>query len=215
VAPLTWSAADELFQGPPVPGAAAAAGRPVPDDAVAPAPGAVPESVRAGRLAPTDEVGRVLAVAENRGLIWLGPRTTPDGRSIDHVALSPNGVWLVQVEPPPSGRVERRDVGDWFTSEPRLSVGDVDRTAVVGSCRDVEASVARALVASPLEAVPRYQVLCFDHVAPGWLERPFEFQGVWVTESRHLVEPMLATVHLQRDELSRLAGLLDRILDRR
>ena len=58
---------------------------------------------------------RVLLAAENRGLVWLGPRTTPDGQSIDHVALSPNGLWLVRVEAPPSGRVERRDLGDWFT----------------------------------------------------------------------------------------------------
>jgi hypothetical protein len=77
-----------------------------------------------------------------------------------------------------------------------------------------EASVARALVASPLESIPRYQVLCFDDLAPAWLERPFEFQGLWVTWSHHLVEPMLATVHLQRADVARLAGLLDRILGR-
>ena len=103
-----------------------------------------------------------------------------------------------------------------------------ERTLVAWPCRDeiypgprmaearaAHAEVARALLASPLEAIPRYQVLCFDDAPPGWLERPFEFQEVWVTWSRHLVEPMLATVHLQRADVSRLAGLLDRILDRR
>ena len=195
---MRWRAADDLFQGPPETTTVRADDHSTSLPAVETDLESVPGSVRAGRAAPTDEVGRVLLAAENRGLVWLGPRTTPDGQSIDHVALSPNGLWLVRVEAPPSGRVERRDLGDWFTPEPRLFVGGLDRTDVVGRCGAGEASVARALLASPLEAIPRYQVLCFDDAPPGWLERPFEFQEVWVTWSRHLVEPMLATVHLQR-----------------
>lgn len=227
VVPVGWSAADELFQGPPANGWLGDRSKPPPqpslpntepgqvqptDPTAAPAP--EPVGVRARRQDPVDLVGRVLTSAENRGLVWLGPRTTPEGRTVDHVVLSPNGLWLVRTEEPPAGRVERRDLGDWFTPDPRLYVGAVDRTALVADCGAGEASVARALVASPLEAVPRYQVVCFQDAAPAWFPRPFELHGVWITWSRHLVEPMLATVHLQRAEVARLADLLDRILER-
>lgn len=125
-----------------------------------------------GGLDLRDAIGRVLMAAENRGLVWLGPRTTPEGRTIDHVAVSPNGVWLVKTEPPATGRIERRDVGDWFTAEPRLYVGDQDRSDVAVVSAADEASVARALVASPLESLPIYRVLCFADVPPAWIERP-------------------------------------------
>lgn len=215
---VAWSASEELFQGPPVrvgEGSEAARAKPRIRDGVRTAePDPVPLTVRAGRAQPRDAIGRVLMAAENRGLVWLGPRTTPEGRTIDHVAVSPNGVWLVKTEPPATGRIERRDVGDWFTAEPRLYVGDQDRSDVAVVSAADEASVARALVASPLESLPIYRVLCFADVPPAWIERPFEFQGMWVTWSRHLIEPMLATVHIHRTEVSRLAGVLDRILTR-
>ena len=215
---VAWSASEELFQGPPVrvgDGSESPRAKPrIRDAARASEPDPVPLTVRAGRAQPSDAIGRVLMAAENRGLVWLGPRTTPEGRTVDHVALSPNGVWLVKTEPPATGRIERRDVGDWFTAEPRLYVGDQDRSEVAVTSAADEVSVARALVASPLESLPIYRVLCFADVPPAWIERPFEFQGMWVTWSRHLIEPMLATVHIQRAEVSRLASVLDRILTR-
>ena len=201
----------ELFQGPPVKKRSAERSRPRITDA--PDPALVPAEVLVGRPSPTDTVGRVLAAAENRGVVWLGPRITPEGVTVDHVALSPNGVWLVKVETA-DGRIERRDVGDWFTAEPRLSVNGRDRTEVVLQIHQTEHSVARAVVGSPIETLPIYQVICFEVVAPGWIDRPFEFDGVWVTWSHNLIEPMLATVHMQRPEIARMASILDRLLTR-
>ena len=60
--------------------------------------------------------------------------------------------------------------------------------------------------------IPRFKVLCFGDAPPGWLERPFPFDDVWVTWSRHLVEPMLSTVNYQQDDLAELAETLDKLL---
>lgn len=207
--PPGWSPADELFQGPPDKAPRirppAAEARPEPE------PSLVPESVRRSRPAPLDPIARALVAAENRGLVWFGPRRTTDGQRIDHLVLSANGVWLVTAAPAPEGPVERRDLGDWFTPQPRLFVAGVDHTGVATTCDSFQHSVTRTLVGTPAEGLPVYPVLCFEDLLPKWLEHPFDFGGVWVTWSRHLVEPMLSSVLFDRAEMGRLADLLDRL----
>lgn len=207
--PPAWSPSDEFFQGPPE---KAPRIRP-PAQEVRPQsePPLVPDSARHSRPAPLDPIARGLVAAENRGLVWFGPRRTPDGQRIDHVVLSANGVWLVTAAPAPDGPVERRDLGDWFTPQPRLFVSGVDRTAVAATCDGFQHSVTRMLVGTPAEGLPVYPVLCFEDLLPKWLEHPFDFGGVWVTWSRHLVEPMLSSVLFDRAEMARLADLLDRL----
>jgi hypothetical protein len=208
-APLSWKG--ELFQGPPVPVAAA---RP---RAEAPPPGAdvfaaALAELAVGRPEPVDRVGAVLRAAESRGLVWLPGRQTPGGFVVDHLAVSPNGIWVVGAEPSPSGRVDKRDIGDWFTPEPRLYVGDDDRTHAVRRLEQADEALGRVLRDTALGSVPRFKVLCFDDTLPGWLDRPFPFDEVWVTWSHHLVEPMLATVDHQPAEVADLARALDQVL---
>ncbi|MEO6628542.1 MAG: hypothetical protein ABIP03_08215 [Aquihabitans sp.] len=139
----------------------------------------------------------MLDAAGSRGLRTLHHRTVPGTDVvIDHLVVSPNGIWLVVAQPAPEGRVERRDIGDWFTPEPRLFVGDTDRTAIVVRTRAIDAAIGGALSGALLESVPRYRMICFTEALPGWMDRPFPFDDVWITWSRHLVEPMLATTHL-------------------
>jgi len=206
-APLAWKG--ELFQGPPAPATPR-------DDLEAPTPSprfdqTVAELSR-GRPAPTDRIGAVLAAAEERGLIWLPDRRTAGGFVADHLAVTPNGIWVVAAEPAPTGRVEKRDVGDWFTPEPRLYVGDDDHTHTVRRIGSIDDSIRRALRSTVLAEVPRYQVVCFVDAPPGWLDRPFPFDDIWVTWSHHLVEPMLSTITFQRDEVADMARVLADVL---
>lgn len=207
-APLSWKG--ELFQGPPLHNA-----EKVEENAPVPSPrfDEVSAAVAAQRPEAADRIGSVLESAEDRGLIWLPGRRTPGGFTVDHLAISPNGIWVVASEPEPAGRVEKRDVGDWFTPEPRLFVGEDDHTHVVRRLDSVDESLGRALRGTILADVPRYKVLCFVDLPPGWLDRPFPFDEVWVTWSHHLVEPMLSTVEYQRDELADMAEVLAATLE--
>lgn len=208
--PITWQG--EFFQGPPIdaPGRGVADDRPTGFKELE----AVVAKLAVGRPDPDDDVAKALSAAEGRGLVWLTSRRMQGRFDVDHVAVTPNGIWVVRTEPYPSGRVERRDVGDWFTPEPRLFVGDDDRTHVVRQVGNVDESIGRALAGSGAEKIPRYKVICFVDSPPGWLDRPFAFDEVWVTWSRHLVEPMLSSVQYRPEEVALLAEEVDALLPR-
>lgn len=208
-APLAWKG--DLFQGPPV----SAPTRPqtVEKPSVSLKFTAVLGTLARNRAEPNDRIGTALRAAEDRGLIWMPGRRTPGGFVVDHLTVTPNGIWVIAAEPSPSGRVEKRDVGDWFTPEPRLFVGDDDHTHAIRRIESVDDSVRRAVRGTIAADIPRYKVISFVDSPPGWLDRPFPFDDVWVTWSHHLVEPMLSTVTYQRDEVAEMAEVLDKVLD--
>ncbi len=92
--------------------------------------------------------------------------------------------------------LERRDLGDWFSADPRLFVADRERSDLVVAARLRAAAVASVLSAAPVENLRVHAVVCFGTVSAGWVGAPFSLDGVSVTWRRHLVEPMLTPVVL-------------------
>ena len=103
-----------------------------------------------------------LEAAADRGILCLHHRAVP-GTSyvIDHLVVAPNGLWVVTAAPEPSGRVEKRDLGDWFSSEPRLFVGGSDASRLHLRAQHTFDAVEAALADSVVDRVPRQGVLCF------------------------------------------------------
>ncbi len=65
-----------------------------------------------------ERVGRLLSKAVGLDGVVLHDRSIP-GRSsnIDHIAIVPSGVWVIDTKQY-TGRVQQRDLGGWFVSRP-------------------------------------------------------------------------------------------------
>jgi hypothetical protein len=160
-----------------------------------------------GRGAAGEErTGRWLdGVVGGRGIV-LHDRALPRRRSnIDHIAVVPSGVWVIDSKHY-RGRLERRDVGGWFVSHPRLFVAGRDMSRLLASARR-----QLAVVTGAVGAGTRVQVaLCFTGVAVAPFTRPFTLEGVLVTWPRALARTLAASGSLGSDERAALATRLAR-----
>lgn len=196
VAPLTGSA-------PPVAPPPAGAAAPAPSPPVAPAPTPVASPTLDPEMTlPLDRgdagegrVGQVLEAARIHGLEVLhGLRISPALAPLDHLVVSANGVWVVHAVAVLEGRLERRDVGDWFNADPRLYVADVDRSSLVALVRSQVEAVSNVVVQSSFSDIPIRGVLSFGSVQPAWVHEPFVIDGISVTWRSRMVEPLLDPV---------------------
>lgn len=158
---------------------------------------------------PVDDspVTAALEAARIHGLEVIH-RIDVGGGPIDHLVVAVNGVWAVTEERELTGLLAKRDLGDWFTADARLYVGEDDRTDLVASARDRAAAVRQLLSTTAYATVPVRPVVCFGDVAPGWVSDPFVVGAVSVTWRAHLVEPMLDPVLLDGDRRTDLVSLL-------
>lgn len=141
-------------------------------------------------------VGQTLEAARIQGLEVLhGVSVVPGApEPVDHLVVAVNGVWVVRAVPVLTGRLERRDLGDWFNADPRLFVADEDRSVLVAGVRaQVEATTA-LLADNSFADIPVRGVICFGSIQPGWVHEPFVLDGVSITWRSRLVEPMLDPV---------------------
>lgn len=150
-------------------------------------------------------LGRLL---EGRAVL-LHDRREPGRRAnIDHIAVAPSGVWVIDAKNY-RGRVERRDVGSWFRTDVRLYVGGRDRTRLVeGLERQIEA-VKRALAPGVFEV---HSALCFTDATWGVLGRPFQIQGAWATWADALAMRISAPGSLDRAGVESVVRRLDAAL---
>ncbi|HEX2575906.1 MAG TPA: NERD domain-containing protein [Aquihabitans sp.] len=142
-----------------------------------------------GRVGQTLEAARVHNLEVLHGL-----RVAADVAPIDHLVVAVNGVWVVHAVPVLDGRLEKRDLGDWFNADPRLHIADVDRSELVALVRSQVEAVTTAVARTPFSDIPVRGVLCFGSIQPGWVSDPFVIDGISVTWRRRLVEPLLAPV---------------------
>jgi hypothetical protein len=166
-----------------------------------------------GRGADGEEaVGQWLdrAVA-GRGMV-LHDRALPHRRAnIDHLAVVASGLWVVDTKHY-RGRLEKREMGEWFVPHPRLFVAGRDQTRLVTAARQQQALVAEALVADQPGAGPLVRVaLCFTGVEVGLFTRPFTLEGVLVTWPRVVARVLSAPGPLGPAERSALASRLSRL----
>jgi hypothetical protein len=92
-----------------------------------------------------ETVGRYLEALRGEGIASLHDRRIPGSKAnIDHIAVSPAGVFVVYPKNY-RGKVEQRDVGGLFRTDLRLYVGGRDKTKLVKGMNRQVAAVRTAL----------------------------------------------------------------------
>jgi hypothetical protein len=165
------------------------------------------------------QVGRMRATAAWRiaadleaGLsdraVVLHDRKVPDHVwSIDHIAVAPSGVWVIDVEDV-HGRVEQRD--GLYCTDFRLVVGGKDRSRLIDSMPRRAEAVTEAL--GSVDTLPVIPVICFVHAEWPLLSKPFKQRGVWVTWPRELVSMISTADVLDPPVIDEIAAELDQRL---
>jgi hypothetical protein len=138
------------------------------------------------RTAAASTVAAVLdeLVVSAHDHVVLHDRWVPGGSGayIDHLVIGPGGVWIVD-SMQRQGRVERRDVGRFLRSEPRLFVDRRDASRLVngimrqvGAVRDALGTFGEDVRVSPLLCLVgatwgrRRRLIEIDGVVVGWPE---------------------------------------------
>lgn len=133
-------------------------------------------------------VGEVLDGIE--GIVALHDRRVPRSRSnIDHIAVTPAAVWVIDTKRYAGATVEYRNAGGWLRVDERLIVGGRDRTKLVEAMEWQVAAIRDAAADQLPDAVPVRPALCF--VGSNWglfTRRPFLVQGVAVCWPNSLPE---------------------------
>lgn len=133
-----------------------------------------------------ERVAKVLADRLGDTAVLLHDRKVPRTRgNIDHLAIAASGVWIIDAKRY-RGKVERRDVGGWFSSDLRLFVGGRDRTKLIEGLGWQHDAVLAALDGAE---VPLHRALSFvDADWPLFFAKPLQFDGVWVSWPAKLAE---------------------------
>ena len=151
-------------------------------------------------------VGAVLARAVGARGVLLHDRRIPGSRAnLDHLAIVPSGVWVIDAKHY-RGRLERRSVGGWFVSHEALYVGRRDCSSLLGAAERQRTHVARHVPGG----VRVRSALCFTGVELGLFARPFELDGTLVTWPRALATTLAAPGRLDADACRELAVTLAR-----
>jgi hypothetical protein len=176
--------------------------------------GTEPQSTVAWRTGAAGErrVAEQLASIGRDDVIALHDRRIPGKLSnIDHIVVSPSGVYVVDTKNY-DGSIEVRDKGGFLRKDLHLYVGGRDRSkdAVAMSAQvDIVAVILRAHDAG---AVPVQPVLCF--VASQWplLGRPRDFAGVRLARPQELRHIVSRPGQLEEPTVWHIAALIDRAL---
>jgi hypothetical protein len=172
-----------------------------------------PQSTRAWEIGAQGEerVGVVLEKASARGVLALHDRRIARRRSnIDHIAIGPAGVYVIDTKRYENAEIRVRRVGGLFTPrrDELLVRGRVKTNLVEGLRRQVEV-VEGVLEASTLAHVPVQGVLCFvDGLLPLFQKR-LHVDELVVTGRRGLANVVATPGSVdadQRDDLFRLIG---------
>ena len=148
-----------------------------------------------------ERVGSYLRQTVGDSGLVLHDRAIPGSRSnIDHIAVVPSGVWVIDTKAY-KGRVRQRDVGGWFVSRPALFVNGRNHTKLIPAVQRQSALVRRAIRAD----VPMHAVLCFADAEWGLLGRPFTIDGVVITWAERLAGSLGGAGPLSNDSIRALA----------
>jgi hypothetical protein len=176
---------DSIKAARPILGRIKLAVAPLPDRGAAWEKGAIGEERFGGAL---DELSRT---SEGKVLVLHDRRIPRSSANIDHVAIAPSGVWVIDAKRY-TGKVDYVNKGGWFTNDFRLTVGGRDRTkAVLGVHRQL-GRMSTAMSASAFTDIPLHGALCFIDAEWGVFAKPFAIQGVHVTWSKKLRERLVA-----------------------
>jgi len=169
-----------------------------------------PQSTKAWRAGSTGERKLAAALEASVGdvCVLLHDRRVPGTRgNIDHLAVSSNGIWVIDAKNY-RGVIQRRDVGGWLSVDNRLFVGGPDRTRVIDGLGWQRDAVREALGGE----APVHAVVCFTDADWGWFTKPFELRDVLVTGPKTLATRIAAPGSLDGEEIQRVAAKLSQAL---
>jgi hypothetical protein len=173
-----------IKQAHPILGRIVLAVDPEPDRGKAWAKGAVGEEKFGAKL---DE----LAASRPEVLLLHDRRMPRFQANIDHIAVTPNGIWVIDAKRY-TGRVAKIDRGGWLRTDYRLTVGGKDRTKKVDGVHGQVKQVRTAVAGSPFAAVPIHGALCFIEADWALFAKPFAIDGVLVAWGEAIRERLVA-----------------------
>ena len=146
------------------------------------------------------------ALEEIPGIIVLHDRHKPRSRSnIDHVAVTPAGVWVIDAKVRSGKRLELRSKGGLFDRDERLVVGGRDETRLADNMGWQVQAVHEACVDLLGDTVVR-PALCFVDATVGWLDRrPWMVRGVAVCWRAVLPDLLLRPGPLDEGRMTEIA----------
>jgi hypothetical protein len=169
-----------------------------------------PQHTRAWRNGAEGEraVARRLDALADRGVIALHDRKVPgSSANIDHIAVGPSGVYVIDAKYRETGRVELRRPGHLFRhSPPQLWVGG-------GNCTKLVASMAKQVdvvkVVLPEALHPHVRaILALVNVDWGIFPTAFEIDGVLVAWPKEVARVVGRAGPLSTQEVRSIAGQL-------
>lgn len=141
-------------------------------------------------------------------LVMLHGLRIPGGRgNIDHLAVTPRGVFVIDVQHY-EGPLERRNLGNIIRSDVRVFVGGRDHTPLVEGV-EAQADVVRdALRAMGFVDVPVLGVLCVTGAAWGLFASPFKLGKVLVTYPKFLYKLLAKDAEVATSAIQNAASVL-------
>jgi hypothetical protein len=166
-----------------------------PQTATAWAKGAEGERRLARRL--NDELVDIAVVLHDRKV----PKTRGN---IDHLVVAPSGIWIIDAKNY-NGKVERRDVGGWSSTNIQLFVGGRNQTKLLTGM-DWQAAAVRAVL-DPIgfAEAPVRTALCFTNSEWPMFAKPLQIDGVTITWPTKLIEAVRTTGPLDTTSIDTLA----------
>jgi len=155
----------------------------------------------AGERRAADFLERIVGA---KGVV-LHDRSVPGTKgNIDHIAVVPSGVWIVDAKNY-TGKVEQRNVGGLFKTDLRLYVGGRDRTSIAEGLGWQVLALARALEDT---GIPIHPALLFVKSEWGLFPQPFEQAGALVAPPKKLAALLTAPGPLTGPVIEGVTGTL-------
>lgn len=151
-----------------------------------------------------------IANAVGDAVIPLHDRLIPGTRSnIDHIFVSPTGVWVVDAKAY-KGRVVRRETGSFLRRDNLLYIGGRNRTPLADGVRkQVDAVNAGMRADESLHGTDIHAALCLVESEWGLLDFPFQLGNVWVMYPGALKKRLRKSGPISRETMERIATRLD------
>ena len=143
-------------------------------------------------------------------ILALHDRLIPGTRgNIDHIFVSPTGVWVVDAKAY-KGKVVRREIGPIWRRENELYIAGRNRTSLAyGIRRQVEAAHAALRGDESLHGIDIHAALCLVESEWALLDFPFQIGDVWVMYPGALKKRLRKSGSLSREAMDRAARRLD------
>jgi hypothetical protein len=171
-----------------------------------------PQHVRSWATGALGEQAVGESLDQISGIVVLNDRHKPHTKAnIDHIAVTPAGVWVIDAKVRPGKRLEYRDRGGMFSLDERLVVGGRDETKLVNDMAWQVQTVLEACGDLLGNTVIR-PALCFVEATTGLLTRePWTVRGVVIGWRAVLPEILTRSGPFGPDDIDRIAR---RIADR-